>query len=293
VTRRRPAALAIVVGLGLAFAAARLAPLRTPPLYDGVVPDQPYIWLDPPPNHPGNPSSNSATIAVNGSSPLTTLATKELNPQAQMFAPPGGLKLPADTKSITVSIKPVEPQAQPTDGHVDGNVYEITVVNQAGMAATADPSASVTVVLRATDPTTTTATIEQFVNGAWTPLKTDPEGFGSQFLTIVTTFGDFAVVLPGPAPTTGSSASGAPASGPPASAAPGPTTTPTVAATPTPAASAEGSGSSGSNITLYAAMAIGVILVGLAATAFLPGRNQRGRNRNRGWSDKPPPRTRR
>lgn len=284
--RFRPAVLAIVAGLGLAFAAARLAPLRTPPLYDGVVPDQPYVWLDPPPGHPGNPTSNSATVNVSGStSPLITLDTLELNPQAQLFAPPGGLKLPAGTTSITISIAPVEPQSPPTDGHVDGNVYRISIVNQAGAVVSAIPTADVTVVLRATDPTTSTATIELFANGAWTPLKTDPEGFGAQFLSIVSGFGDFAVVLPGAAPSGGSTSTAGPvASGSVA----------TNPAGPTPAASGEGSaGSPGGNVTLYAAIAIVVILLALAATALLPGRNGRNRNRNRGWSDRPPPRARR
>jgi hypothetical protein len=289
VSRSRPAALAIVVGLGLAFAAARLSPLRTPPLYDGVPPDEPYVWLDPPPNHPGNPSSNTATVTVTGgTSPLVTLDTLELNPQAQLFAPPGGLKLPPGTTAITMSIAPVEPQALPTDGHVDGNVYRITIVNQAGAPATADRSADVTVVLRATDPATAAATIEVYANGAWTPLKTDPEGFGAQFLAIVTGFGDFAVVLPGTGPAGGSGSPPATSSaGPEGSSSSGPP-----AATPT--ASGEGTGGSpGGSVTLYAGIAIGVILLGLAATALLPGRNRGSRNRNRGWSDRPPPRARR
>ena len=283
-TRSRPAVLAILVGLGLAVGAARLAPIRTPPLYDGVPPDEPYVWLSPPPGHPGNPTGNTATIAVTGgTSPLVTLDTLELNPQAQIFAPPGGLTLPTGTTSITVSITPVEPVAQPSDGHIDGNVYRITIVNQAGAAATAIPSADVTVVLRATDPTTASATIEIYANGTWTPLKTDPEGFGAQFLAIVSGFGDFAVVLPGAASTGGSTASGAPAGSGAASPAP-----------PTPAASGTGTGGSPTgNVSLYAAIAIGVILLGLVATALLPGRNRRNRNRNGGWSNRPPPRARR
>jgi hypothetical protein len=44
-------------------------------------------------------------------------------------------------------------------------------------------------------------------------------------------------------------------------------------------------------VTLYAGIAIVVILLALAATALLPGRNRR--SRNRGWSDRPPPRARR
>jgi hypothetical protein len=291
VIRVRPAALAIVAGLALAFAAARLAPLRTPPLYDGVVPDQPYVWLDPPPGHPGNPKGNTATVAVSGSrSPLVTLDTLELNPQAQLFAPPGALNLPAGTTSITISIEPVEPQSLPTDGHIDGNVYRIKIVNQAGAAATADPTADVTVVLRATDPTTSAATIELYANGVWTPLKTDPEGFGAQFLSIVSGFGDFAVVLPGAAPSGGATSTGTPVGSGPASSSPA---VPSPAA-PSPAASGEGSaGSPGGNVTLYAGVAIVVILLALAATALLPGRNGRNRNRNRGWSDRPPPRARR
>jgi len=282
VSRVRSAAIAIALGLGLAVVAARISPSPVPPLYDGVPIDVPYVGLDPPPGHSGNPSSNTATVKVaGGTSPLVTLDTLELAPQAQMFAPPGGLILPPGTTSLTISIQAVEPVALPTDGHIDGNVYRIYVVNQAGDAITADPTALVTVIMRASGPPPGPITMELFADGAWTPLKTDPEGPNDQYRAVVTRFGDFAMVLPGPS-----------ASGPGLT--PVPTTSTEASAAPLPSAAGSGGGSSIPQITIYAGIAIGLVLLGLLATALLPGRGRsRGRNRNRGWDDRPPRRTRR
>jgi len=41
------------------------------------------------------------------------------------------------------------------------------------------------------------------------------------------------------------------------------------------------------------AFGIGLVVLGLLAVALLPGRGRRKQNRNRGWSDRPPPRARR
>ena len=185
----------------LVIVAARLLVPSAPPLYDGVVPLEAYRWLDPPPpgQHGGAKGATAVVPVQGGKSPLVAVATPELEPQAQILAPPEGLTLPAGTKTIRVSIEPIPPEGVPTDGHIDGNVYRFTVTDQDGTPITAPASARVSVVLRAADPTLSEATIERYANGTWQPSKTSSEGFGATFLTIATDFGDFAVVAPGAA----------------------------------------------------------------------------------------------
>jgi hypothetical protein len=289
-SRRGAAVLSLVTGLAIAFAAAMTAPLPGPPLYDGVVPTEPYLWLDPPPGHPGNPPSGKATIAVKGtSSPLVTLSDLGPNattePQAQLLIPPGALVMPSGTTSLTVTITPVEPSVPPTTGYIAGNVYRILITTQTGAPVTATNSSDSTVVLRAPDPTTPTATMVQLVNGTWTPLNTQPEGAGAQFLGTVSSFGDFALQLPGEAPSF--LASAGPAETPPTS----PTVIPTEVA-PSPSAQGGAGGPGIPSITIYAGIAIGLVVLGLLASALLPARGRR-RPTDRGWSNKPPPRTRR
>jgi hypothetical protein len=183
--------------------AARLALRTAPPLYDGVVPITPYLWLDPPPGDPGGATGAAADIPVrSGKSPLVAVATPELEPQAQIFGPPGGLTVPPGARTIKVAIQPIPAEAVPTDGHVDGNVYRITVTDENGTALTAPSSARVSVVLRATDPARAEATIARLSGGSWQPLKTSSSGFGGSFISVVTEFGDFAVIVPGPGPST-------------------------------------------------------------------------------------------
>src|SRR5205814_9437036 len=82
---------AVVAVLGLAISGR---PSIT--IYDGLIIPPPYLWLQPGPGQPGNPPSAMTTLPVSGgSSPLLALATSEDVPQAQVFAIPGGLELPA------------------------------------------------------------------------------------------------------------------------------------------------------------------------------------------------------
>jgi hypothetical protein len=256
--------------------AATAAPLPGPPLYDGVIPVEAYRWLDPPPGEHGDAQGSTATVPVrDGTSPLITLATPELTPQAQIFAAPKALILPAGTTSLDLSIEPVEPTAVPSQGQIAGNVYRVTIVTQAGAAVAANAAAQMTLVMRAPDPATTEATIGHLVNGIWTPLHTETEGQGAQFLALVTDLGDFAVILPGTASTPGEAASpgqsiGAPTAG------------------PSPAPNGQGTGGVPA-VTIFAVIAIAIVVAGLIATAILPTRR---RPEDRGWSKRPPPRRR-
>ena len=208
-------AVAGVLGTGLVVVvAARLLLPAAPPLYDGIVPIEPYLWLNPPAGDPGGAKGASAQLTDrSGKSPLVAVATPELEPQAQIFAPPEGLTIPPGSRTIKVTIEPIPSEGTPADGHIDGNVYRITVVDENGAALTAPASARVSVVMRATDPAQAEATIARYSAGSWQPLKTSPSGFGGSFVSVVTGFGDFTVITPGPGPSIAASAAGPASSG--------------------------------------------------------------------------------
>jgi hypothetical protein len=197
--RRRLALVSIGVGMALAAAARLLAP-GAPPLYDGVVINEPYRWLEPPPGELGGAQGVSATAPLeDGASPLVALATSEQPPQAQVFAPPGALTLPPGTRSLAMSITPIAPSGAPS-GHIAGNVYRFVIANQDGVPATAPADAFVSIVMRGPDDVFE-ATIERFTDGAWQSLDTSHAGYTNGFLAIVTEFGDFALVAEGASPT--------------------------------------------------------------------------------------------
>jgi len=234
-SRRRAVIASLVLGLGLATAAQILAPLPSPPLYDGVPLDEPYVYLTPPPGASGGAQGASATPAIEaGASPLVAIATPELVPQAQIFAAPGSLTLPPGTTSLSVSITPVPPPGEPTEGHISGNVYRISVTNQAGVAVTAPAAAQVSVVMRAADSQLINGTVARFSNGSWEKLETAPAGLGGTFLAVVTEFGDFAVL----APQGGAGESASPGAPTASAGSSVPTTAPTAAPSPSPTSEA-------------------------------------------------------
>jgi hypothetical protein len=248
--------------------AARLLVPSAPPLYDGVVPLEAYRWLDPPPpgQHGGAKGATAVIPVQGGKSPLVAVATPELQPQAQILAPPEGLALPPGAKTINVSIEPIPAEGIPADGHLDGNVYRFTVTDQDRAPITAPASARVSVVLRAADATASEATIERFVDGTWQPSKTSSEGFGATFLTIATDFGDFAVVAPGPAASVSSSPTltEPPTESPSAVAITTPGAGPTPPASSTPAA--DDSGLPAWLLPALGVFAVGVMIIGYRAT---------------------------
>jgi hypothetical protein len=250
-------AIVLIVTARLAFPAA-------PPLYDGIVPNEPYVWLDPPPGDPGGAKGATADIPIQGGkSPLVAIATPELVPQAQIFAPPATLVISPGARSVKVSIEPVAPQGVPSDGHIDGNVYRMIVVDDKGTALTAPASARVSIVLRGTDLAMGDATIARFTDGTWQSLKTSPSGFGGTFLAVVTEFGDFAVIAPGPGPSLSSTGE------PGASTAASETLS---AASTTPVGVPPASDVSGGPIWLVAAA---VAVVGLLAVLYLVASRRR------------------
>jgi hypothetical protein len=176
------------------------APPTGPPLYDGVVVVEPYIWLDPPTGQLGGALPKSTTVAVeSGRNRIVAVATDESPPQAQLLATSGSLTLAPGATSLSVSITPAAPVQPVPTGYLDGNVYRYAVVDQLGRAATAAAVASVTIFLRSANPADLDATVERFDGTSWVPIETTSEG-DAGFLAIVTEFGDYAVVGNGPSP---------------------------------------------------------------------------------------------
>jgi hypothetical protein len=269
---RRTGLAACALGLGIAAAAQLAAPLATPPLYDGVVVVQPYVFVNPPAGKPGGAKGASAHLALSGSkSPLVALATPEQPPQAQVVAGDGTLVLPATATALDVSITPLDPSvdaAAASTARVLGNIYRFAVVDQAGDAATAPASALVTVVLRAPEDAPG-ATLGQLVDGAWQPLKSEPM-FGSTYVAVVTSFGDFAVIVPGAStPPSGGSSSqaGSPAAQPAAT---------------TPGAGGSESGGPPAAVVIGAIVVLVLLVIG-AASLLRARRGRDARRRGGGW----------
>jgi hypothetical protein len=192
---RRPAALlSLLIGLAVVVAAQLIAPLGSPPLYDGVVVGEPYRYLAPGPGQVGSPTSFSSQLPVAGTtSPQIVAATTESPPQAQLIAAPGAFVIPTGVGSLDVSVEPVAAQASPSDGPIAGNVYRFAVSDPTGTALTVNTRTLPTVVLRAPDGVID-ATIGRYVGAGWQELPTEPSGQPGIYLTNASALGDFALI---------------------------------------------------------------------------------------------------
>jgi len=203
---RRSAWLTLSLGFVLLVLAGRVAPVGQPPLYDGVVVEDPYRYLTPPPGAPGNPTSTSDTAEIaQGRSPLVYSGTLENPPQAQLIADEGAFVIPAGSTSVITTIRPIAPPAPVPSGSLAGNVYEIRVANQGGIDLAIQQGKTVTVVLRAPNGVTN-GTLYRFSGNAWVAVKTENGGLPDLFATNATQFGDFAVVLASAASSAGNAA---------------------------------------------------------------------------------------
>jgi hypothetical protein len=194
-TDRRTGLLALLGGIVLAAFAGIVGPRAVLPLYDGVVPLAPYQWLSPPPGQAGGAKGVSDTFQISdGQSPLVAVHTSEQPPQAQLVAGPGAFVVPPGTTSITVSMEPVRPAVEPSDGQVAGNVYRVSVTTQAGTAVIARADAEVTLTLRS--PSTITPSWFELLSGdTWQLLESAQAGYPSTYETTgLTGFGDFALI---------------------------------------------------------------------------------------------------
>jgi len=180
------------MGFVLVVAAQLMAPLRSPPLYDGVVIEEPYRYLSPPPGQPGSPTRYKQTLPLDGgASPAVVAATQESPPQAQLIADTGAFTLPSGTTSIVASIEAVPPPNAPSSGSILGNVYRFSVTNQAGTSLAA--SSAVTIVLRA--PSGSIQPImARYTGSAWQELQTEHAGQQDLWLANTTQSGDLTLI---------------------------------------------------------------------------------------------------
>lgn len=186
--------LAVLVGLGLALAIQLRAPVGVP-LYDGVIVPEPYRYLHPVGDQPGDPTSADATKTVQGArTPVFAVATDEQPPQAQMVVQEDAFQLPAGAASIHITITPVDPTAQPAQGAIAGNVYRFAVTTTDGQAIPTKPcDACRTMVIRGPDDLTE-GTIAHLENGAWVNVATVHAGIAAMFQTNANAMGDYAIL---------------------------------------------------------------------------------------------------
>ncbi|HEY8870243.1 MAG TPA: hypothetical protein VIM30_12755 [Candidatus Limnocylindrales bacterium] len=205
--RARLGWLAVAVGVAWMAIAHATGPRIAMPLFDGVVVEDPYRFLTPPPGGAGDPTSYSATSRLEGGqTPQIVAGTTEQPPQAQLIASQAAFQVSPGTSSITVSITAAPPPAVPASGHIAGNVYEIKVANQTGVALTVLQSTPVTVVLRA-PAGEGNGMIARSTNGTWSAVQTEAAGLQFMYVANVTALGDFAVISPGPGAGASASAS--------------------------------------------------------------------------------------
>jgi hypothetical protein len=190
-TRRWVAFATFGIGLAIATAAQLLVPGGGPPLYDGVVVQEPYRYLSPQPGQEGDPTSYRETLPVEGGkNPAIAASTQEVPPQAQLIAAPGALELPAGATIVTVAIEPVAP-AVPAD--VQGNVYRVQVTDQAGDVIAPAAGAVPKIVLRAPSDLQQ-ARIARLSGTTWQDLPTQHGGQPGIYVANPTAFGDFGVL---------------------------------------------------------------------------------------------------
>jgi hypothetical protein len=100
----RTGMLLLAAGLLAMVAAHRIAPLASPPLFDGLIVEDPYRYLSPPRGGATNPSSASRAERVTGrTSPPIFVATSETPPQAQLNASPEAFSMPRSLASLVRS----------------------------------------------------------------------------------------------------------------------------------------------------------------------------------------------
>ncbi len=245
----------LMLGLGaLLIVAVHAAGAPSPAaLYDGVVVEDPYRYVQPPPGATGDPTTGMDTIDLkDGTPPNVYSATNEQPPQAQVIIQQGSIALPAGTTQIKVVIFPVAPPSPAPPSTLAGNVYQIVLTDQDGTPLFLLPGASATVVLRA-PPAVTVGTVYQLTGSAWQALPTQNGGMPDMFAANASSLGEFAVVTQQTTPGPGAGGPG-----------------PSVQAVP-----AQAGGSSGPPILAFVAVALGAAAVILFALAIALGRHER------------------
>ncbi len=192
------ATLVLVAGAGLALAAQVAAPVGVP-LYDGVVVQEPYRYLEHGAGQDGAPTSISLHTEAAGQDGLSkpfVAATQEYPPQAQLIAAAGAFVTVAGAE-LLVNIEPVRPRSQSAGSRIAGNVYRIAITDAAGSAVAIDPQHPPTLSLRA-PADVTTATLARATADGWQALPTVHGGLFGLFASEVTELGEFALITADP-----------------------------------------------------------------------------------------------
>ena len=194
---RRPAGgWTLAIGLALLVVAQLAGSVLVMPLYDGIVVEDPYRYLSPPAGQPGQPTSASFSNPLDaGASPQVFAATLENPPQAQLIADRGAFVVSPTATAVNAVATPVPPAAMPDQGQLEGNVYRLSVTDQAGTVLRVRAGSTVTLVLRS-PLAFPQAQIARYTGSAWQLLPTISGGLPDLYAANITELGDFAVVAP-------------------------------------------------------------------------------------------------
>jgi hypothetical protein len=205
VTRRgrwlAPAAAALLAAWVVAPAAV--------PVYDGISsPDEPYRYVQPPPDAKttNKPTTASATVNVrNGVNGNQFANSAETGPQISVYVPTGSLKVPSGATSLTLTATPKAPTAPlPTDGTIVTNVYDVAVVaggNPADVTGTGHQAP--TIQMRAPSAKQPGPVFEHRTATGWEQARTVRVG-NDIYQASAPEFGDWALVQLKKAPATNS-----------------------------------------------------------------------------------------
>ena len=191
---RRLGWLTLIAGALVVLAVQVAQPVGVP-LYDGVVIEEPYRYLEPTGDQAGDPTSFTDDVDVTGElSPIFSAFTAENPAQAQLISQRGAFTLTPGATSVVVRIKAVEPPAEPAGGTIVGNVYRFEVTDQVGQPLEVR-TCSACLTLRLRGPVgIDEAVLKRFAGGAWHDVETIHESIGGTFVTNVLALGDYAVV---------------------------------------------------------------------------------------------------
>jgi len=211
----------LLAGAALVGAAWLLAPVASPPLYDGAIgPAQAYLYLQPPAGYhqTGAPQGAGRDLPIAAaSSGAGFVNTAETPPQAQVLAADGTFSAPAGATKITLSITPVAPPSPipAALGRLAGNVYQVSAKADVAGAVTVNAGHPITVVLRG-PASVGSPPMARLAEGAteWARITTVPLGSAPDMVVANTDrLGYFAITSTGTTSPGGSGGGGSGGSG--------------------------------------------------------------------------------
>jgi len=186
----------VAVAAGLVLLALCLPLAGRRPIYDGVIVTEPYLYLHPGPGQHGDPTSDSEVFdIVGGQSPILSAGTGEMPPQASVYGNQGDLLVGAGTTWIRIDIQPIEPPAQPRQGSIAGNAYEIDASDQSGATVYPAPGGGFSVVLRQPEDVSGKATMALFAYGEWREVPSSDAGSRGFYVATPPELGVFALMV--------------------------------------------------------------------------------------------------